>query len=351
MTRRRRLHAVLAALVLGAATIVSAGGGAAEDAVAKGRAALKAKKLPEAEAAFREALATSPDLPSARVGLAEVLLATDRTGPALEVLRAFVETTEGDVVARRTASKELAWAKDTLRRRDALGTKLEGLVAGYVASMTDLARRSADADPLLARRAVRDALRVAPRRIDLGTLAVRHGALAPGEPLWNGTDDRDWTWLEPPSWEIVDGTIVGVATDVYAVARTSVPVSGDFDLRCEVRVLEGKSAVVLLEGAWSGFASHLAVGLRGSGALLFDGRAMGATNDPPAAPAVRTKAPVDPTKWTHLELRLRGDAAYGFVGGEPVGDLIRAPSHRSGHVAISVLGGKAAFRRIEVVRH
>lgn len=322
----------------------------AEAAVAKGRAALRAKKPAEAESACKEALHLDATYVPARVLLAEALLLGGAKGAALETLRVVVETIEADGSARLIWAKDLARARDLLKTHDADGRALEKAIDDYVAALLRIARSALDAEPDLARDLVQRARALRPSRHELGPLALRLGLLEPGAPLFDGASATGWMWLDPPSWTIEDGAAVGVAADVYAVARTVVAVSGDYDVRCEARVLEGGSTVLLLQGGWNEFAQNVSLGAMGSGVLLVDGATMAATNDPPRAKPLKTRTPFDPRAWNHFELRFRADRVTGYVNGEEVGSLARPGHAKSGHVALAVLQGKAAFRGIEVLR-
>lgn len=351
--RLARVPVRLALAAVAACAAATAGAGdrtAAERAADRAKVELKAKRFPAAAAAYEDAVRLDASYVPARVGLAEARILGGDRGGGLEVLRVLVETLDPDDTMRRVWAKELTKAKDLLRARDEGGRRLDGLVDDHVAALLRLVKPATTADPELARALVREAAALRPRHPDVGPLVLRLGLADAGEALWNGVDASGWMWLEDPAWVIEDGAIVGTATDVYAVTRTVLALVGDYDLRCEARVLAGGAPVLLLSGGWNEFAEHVSVGLNGKGVLLIDGRTMSGTNDPPHATPIVPRTPVRPSEWTHFELRFRGDRVSGHVDGREVGSIARPAGAQKGHVALAVLLGRVAFRRIEVVR-
>jgi hypothetical protein len=112
----------------------------------------------------------------------------------------------------------------------------------------------------------------------------------------------------------------------------------------------GGGAVFFLQAGWNHFQRNVSLGMRGKGVLLLEGHELGSDADPPSAPAVKTRRPVDPSQWNLFELQFRADRVRAFVGGEEVGTIPRSAAYREGHVALQVLASTVAFRRIEVVR-
>jgi hypothetical protein len=350
--RRRLLACGLAlALSLGRGP-AGADPGAAEADVARGRTALKAKRWTEAEEAFRAALRQDPDRLGARLGLAEALLGAGQRGKALPLARQVAGAGARAGGAGAADAGEVDRARALLKREDPEGAKLERLVDDFTRALLKVGVQAGEADPLLARTAVERVRRLRPDHPELHGLASRLGLLPPGEPLWNGRDGAGWSWFEAPGWTVAEQAIVGSAADVYAATRTVLSIQGDYDVRLEARVLGGgKSAVLFLQAGWTTFRENVSLGLVGAHVLLMEGRQMGTTADPPRGTPRKTRAPVDPEAWNRFELQFRGATVVGYVNGERVGEIVRPPRYASGHVALTVLLGRVAFRRLELVRH
>jgi hypothetical protein len=321
------------------------------EALARGQSALKAKKWEEAQAAFREVLRHDESSLAGGIGLAEALVGSGQKGGGLALLRRTVDAAVRRGAATTAGREEIARAVLTLRSKDPEGTRLERLVDAHAEALVKVARQAGEDDPPLARSAVGVLTRLRPDHPDLSVLEVRLGLLPPGEALFNGRDASGWAWLEPPAWRIVDQEIHGEAKDVYAVARTTLSVSGDHDVRVEARVLDGGGAAVFfLQGGWSDFRENVSLGMMGSGVLLMEGRTMGTTADPPRGVPRKLRTKVDPGEWNLFELRFRRGHVTGYVNGEQAGAIPRTTRYDGGHVALTALLSKVAFRRLELVR-
>jgi hypothetical protein len=340
----------LLAAVAAATTSVAADPAAQAKALERGAAALKERRWSDAEAFFREALVHDEASVPAQVGLGEALLGANQVGDGLEALRRVVDDAPAHASLPAAVARDVERARETLKRRDVEGRRLRKLGDDLATTLARLAKRSQDADPDLARAATRHLARVRPDHPDRGPLEARLDLLEPGEPLFNGRDGTGWFGFEPPDWTVADGTIVARAKDVYAVTRTDVRVGGDFEVRAQVRVVEGRSAVLFLQGAWTESSENFSVGMYGSAVYAMEGNKMGVEADPPKGSPVPTKAPVDPARWNQLELRFTADRMVAAVNGEVVKSMPRTAAYASGHVALRVLQGTVAFRRIELLR-
>jgi tetratricopeptide (TPR) repeat protein len=137
---------------------------------ALGRALLSARRAPEAEAAFRAALASRPDAAEAHLGLAQSLIAEKKPEAAAAELDAYLESRPSDTGARieRAATlMDLGKHDDALAELDrAAAAGPEGLRALKLRSQIYFAeRRYADAVPVLEKAAA-----IAPGDKDIAAL-------------------------------------------------------------------------------------------------------------------------------------------------------------------------------------
>lgn len=121
---------------------------------ALGRALLRAQRVPEAEAAFRAALALRPDAAEARLGLAQSLIAEKKPEATAAELGAYLEAQPNDVnarVERAAALVDIGKRNDALAELDrAAAAGPEGLPALKLRAQIYFAeKRYADAVPAL----------------------------------------------------------------------------------------------------------------------------------------------------------------------------------------------------------
>jgi hypothetical protein len=316
----------------------------------RGRRALAARQWDEATDAFFEAALADPSWLPALAGLGEAALGAGRTGEGLEHLRRFVDLAEADPRAAAPWADDLSRVRKVLKQRDREGARLERIVDDHVAALAKLARSRADDDLALARAAFREGAALRPGDPAWDALAWPLGLLPAGDPLFDGQGASGWTWFEAPAWSVAEGEIRGRAADVWAACRTTVRLAGDFDVRCEARVVDGgRGAVFFLQGAWSAYDQNVSLGMTGRGVLLIEGSKLPKDADPPSDKPVRTKTRFDAEQWNLFELRFRPREVEAWVSGERVGSVRRLEAYESGHVALAVLQGTVAFRRLEVV--
>lgn len=305
---------------------------------------LKRRKYDAAAASFEQAIRIGAREPGVVAGLGEALLLAGQRAEGLAFLRHVADTPDG----ASDADEAVERARKVLARKDRAGKALRKRLEQFQKVCLRIAEKSVDREPHIAREAIRLGRAAGPHEGRFGRLAWQAGMLDSGQPLFDGTTAKGWRWLQAPRWTIVEGAIHGTAADVWSVCRTSRVLSGNYDLRCEVRILEGGNTLAMIQAAWSDTHENVSFGIMGKRLVLLEGRALPRTADAPRGRSPRGVS-WDPDEWQLLELEFRDSGITARLSGTVVGTIPMRPAYRAGAVGLATLGGKAAFRRIEVV--
>lgn len=321
----------------------------------RGEKALAAKDWAGAAGHYRKALAEDATFLPAQFGLGEALVGLGQRDEAIAEFRAFAGAAKALSPLPDGWGSLLQRAEKRLAQFDAAGTELRTLVDRHAAALLSLARKWAKDDPDLAVRAARRALALRPGDAAAAQLIESLGRSPKGEPiaLFDGASLAGWIEAVLPTWSVREGAIEGECRDSAYAARTERHFEGDFDVRCEARLLEsheGSGPVFWgVSAAYDGKESGYLLGVL-KGALWFEeergaDEALGIVD---ASPSTLEK-PFDPKKWHALEVRLRGGRATALVQGEEVGSAERSPARAGGFVGLKVQNCRVQFRKIEVV--
>lgn len=314
----------------------------------RGDKALAAKKWDEAEGHFRKALDEDPTFLAARYGLAQALLGGGRSAPALEELRAFVEAARGDAESKSLLAK----AEKQLADLDAAGTALQKLVDGYADDLAALGDRWASKDPQLAEKAYRRAVKLKPGHARAAQGLEKMGKSAAGEviDLFNGKDLAGWEWMNPPTWQVVDGNLVATIRDAAVLARHERVFEGDFTVRIEAQLLEEYPGPTLYSvlPAWKAEGDDYQLGLLGRNVLWCEETPGAEDRDVVDKPYEQLKTTFDPKQWNVFELRFRGSRVTALVNGEVIGEEARPERRKGGFVGLKAQDVKVAFRKVQV---
>jgi len=350
----RRRAAALVLLALGAA-FAFADRENAEFLGERGEKALAAKDWAGAEGHYRKALAEDPTWLPARFGLGEALLGLSRRDDAVAEFRAFTAGAKALTPLPDGWGALLQRAEKRLVQLDAAGTELRNLVDQHATALVSLSKKWAKGDPDLAVRAARRALSLRPGDAQAAQLIESLGQSAKGEPiaLFDGTSLSGWLEAVLPTWSAKDGAIEGSCRDAAYICRSERHFDGDFDVRCEARLVqsyEGSGPVFwALDAAYDGKESGYVLGVL-KGALWFE-EERGAEESKDivdASPSTLDK-PFDAKEWHSLEVRLRGGRAIALVNGQEIGSTERSIARSGGFVGLKVQNCRVQYRKIEVV--
>lgn len=310
-----------------------------------GEQSLKRRKYDAAVASFTQAIQLGAREPEVLANLGEALFLGGQRADGLAVLRHVADAPD-DV---NNVDEAVERARKLLARKDRSGRALHKRLLQFQKVCLRIAEKSADREPHVAREAIRLGRAAGPDDERFARLAWQVGMLDAGQQLFDGRSAQGWRWLQAPRWTIAEGEIHGTAADVWSVCRTAHVLSGNYDLRCEVRILEGSNTLAMIQAAWSDTHENVSFGILGKRVVLAEGRALPRTADAPQGRTVRGLA-WEPEAWQLLELAFRDSGITARLSGKTVGTIPMRAAYRSGSVGLATLGGKAAFRRIEVVQ-
>lgn len=354
MTARVRAAAAVMAFLVAAALPALADRESAKFFEDRGEKALRTKSWAEAEQNYRKALAEDGTYHPARFGLAEALLGAGQRDAAVTEFRRFVADARAATPLPEGWAPVVARAEKRLETLDAAGNELRALVDAHVATLLSFARKYAKGDADVATKALRRILSLRPGHAQATQLLESLGRSPKGEPvpLFDGASLRGWTDGNPPLWQVRDGAIEGTIRDAACVCRTEASFDGDFDVRCEMRIVQEFPGPTLfaLCTAYDGKEGHYTWGLF-RGQFLFQEDLNDADDREIARVSPSAlKGPAPDTKsWMTFEVRFRGADVTVLVNDEEVAREPRAAGRTGGFVGLKVQNCKAQFRKIEVV--
>lgn len=315
--------------------------------------ALRAKKFADAESDYRRALADDGSFLPPRYGLGEALLGLGRRDEAVDVFRevlAQAEKAVGDAASADLAAR----ARKRLKDLDAGGAALDALVDAHVSVLLEIAGRWTAKDPDLAEAALREALRLKPSEKRASSMLQKMGKAPSGQwtPVFDGKSLGGWVWMNPPTWQVVDGLLVSDVKDSAVIGRSEARWKGDFDVRTEARLLEARAggAYFALLGALKEEYVVSAFGVIDEKITLNEWSGEGHEREAFSARTKGLKRPFDPKDWNVYELQFRKDRVRALVNGEVLTTIARDPARDEGYMGMKVQNCKVAFRRIEVLQ-
>jgi hypothetical protein len=350
--RALRLLVVLLLLLPGVGSLL-ADSETAQFVAQRADKALQAKAWADAESLYRKALEEDPKLLRARLGLAEALLGGGQRAAGLTELRRFAEEA-GAAEASAGLAPLVAKAKKRLAELDADGTDLEKRIDGHVAALLAFAGRWKEKDPDVAATALDQLLLLKPGHEKATELRAgfEKKPSAATTQLFNGKDDKGWTWFKPPTWTVREGVIVAKAVNSSLLARTDTVYSGQFDvlMECRFTQFEGSNSIFALCPCWKSDDDMSRLGLR-DGKVAWDeviarerveGYGQIAFGD--------LKPPLDVRLWNIYEMRYRKSDIFVFVNGKEVFKMSRPATRAEGFVALLVSNCAVEVRRVELVQ-
>jgi len=348
------LAAALAALLCAPAALADRE--TAEFQAGRGDKALAAKDWEEAAEFYRRSLSQDETYLPARYGLAQALIGAGTTAAGVEELRAFVAACgRADPLPsgwRGLAAK----AEKQLAEIDAAGSELASVLDRHADALAALADRWDSKDPRLAERALRAALKARPGHARSVKLLEKMGLSVEGElvELFNGRDLSGWEFANPPTWQVLDGELVGDIRDAAVTIRSLEIFEGDHDVVIEARLLEehpGPTFYAMLP-TWKRDYDHYSLGCLNQSVTWFERTKSGEEGERKIKDVfhARLKSPFDATKWNTFEMRIRGGTVTALVNGEVVGEERQPESRRGGFVGLQVQDGKFAFRKVQVLK-
>ncbi len=344
------------ALLLAFAGSVRADRETAEFQAKRADKALKDRTWDAAADLYRKALQEDPTYLPAKAGLAEALAGAGKTQEAVETLRQIVDDAERQKPLPPAWGDLAAKARKRLDDLDTAGAALDAIGTKYADDLVALAARCAKADPVLAEKALRRALRAAPGHAKATDLAKKMG-LSPGaggEPLFDGKSVAAWSGATGRIWSVVNGALVGDVADGAYEIHPEVDVSGDFDVALEGRLVEGHAYPLLaLQACLAADEACYKFGFVKESVFLDEKRGP-AEEDKRRVFSVlfrNLKRPFDPKEWNVFELKFKGDEVTAWIDGVVVGKDRRSKERTGGFVSVVVQDAKAEVRRLEIVRH
>lgn len=328
---------------------------AAEYFAGRGDKALKDKDWTAAEEHYRRSLEEDETYLPARFGLAEALLGARKRAAALEAFRRFIRDCEAAGPSKDTDDM-VERARKRLKEIDEAGSALDDIIDGHVEALMALARKWKSQDPELILAILRRVLKLRPDHAAAKNWIEKMGESATGKTVqvFNGRDLDGWADMGFPTWQCRDGAIVADVKDTGYVARTEAYFKGDFDVRCEMKLLEDRPGTTMLTllGAYRALYKYYSFGFLDGRVVWEDETGEGAQNRRTvfSAEPRELKKPPDPEQWTVFELRFRGKEVTALVNGEVVAKEARPPERGEGFIGLQVVNAKAAFRKIEVVQ-
>ncbi|MCU0724406.1 MAG: DUF1080 domain-containing protein [Planctomycetes bacterium] len=354
MTGVRGLAPILAfaLLALGPAASARADRETAEFQAGRADKALAGKKWAEAEDLYRKAIDEDPAYLPARHGLAQALLGAGRSASAIEELRAFVEAARALAPLPPEWKSTFAAAEKQLAGLDAAGSALAKIRDQYVSDLVGLAERWLAKDPELAERALRQALRLTPGHARAEQLLGKLGKSASHETvkLFDGKSLAGWQFANAPTWQVIDGELVGNVRDACMNIRSDRMFSGNFDVRIEVRIVEtfaGPPMFALLP-CWTGDYDHYSFGSLNGRVRWWDVTAEGVSREIVSMAPADFRKPFDPSVFNLFEYRFRAAEVETLLNGETVGREPRPENRKSGFIGLQVQNSRVAFREVSV---
>jgi hypothetical protein len=342
---------LFAVIVLGPASAL-ADRETSEFQAGRGDKALAGKKWDEAEELYRKAIDEDPTYLLARHGLAQALLGAGRSAAAVEELRAFVEAARALAPLPPEWKSTLAAAEKQLAGLDAAGSALAKIRDQYVSDLVKLAERWLAKDPQLAERALRQALRATPGLARAEQLLEKLGKSASSETLklFDGKSLSGWQFANAPTWQVIDGELVGNVRDACMNIRSDRMFSGNFDVRIEARIVEtfaGPPMLALLP-CWAGDYDHYSFGSLNGKVRWWDVTAEGVSREIVSMAPTDFRKTFDPSVFNVFEFRFSPSEVETFLNGEAVGKEPRPENRKTGFIGLSVQNSRVAFREVTV---
>lgn len=350
MTRRPLLAL---ALLLAVAATARADRATAEFFAGRGEQALKAKTWEEAEKMYRRSLEEDATYLPARHGLAQALLGSGRTGPGIEELRAFTAAVNAAADAPADWKALAAKATKQLADVDVSGAELKKILDRYADEFGALARKWAAKDRATAELAARRVLLLRPGDAGAEEVLKQMGGAAKGPvvPLFNGTNLTNWEKGGFPQWQVQEGLVIAEASDGAYVIRSQKEFSGDFDVRCEIRMIEerGVDPLASVLATWKSDYDYYGVGLLNRKLYVHERVAESDSRVVARVTPSEFKGNFEPLGWNQWEVRFRGNEVAVFLNGTELSREPRPAKRDKGFVALMIQVAKAAFRGVEVL--
>ncbi|MCE9634280.1 MAG: DUF1080 domain-containing protein [Planctomycetes bacterium] len=313
---------------------------------------LTGKKWDEAAGLYRKSLEEDDTYLPARFGLAQALVGAGNSAAGLVELRGFVESARAADPLPPEWKPILAKAEKQLNDLDAAGQALQKILVGYADDVAALAERWATKDPGFAERAARRALKVKPGHAKAMQVLEKMGKSSAGETidLFNGKNLAGWVFANPPTWQVIDGALVGDVPDAAMTIRSERIFEGDYDVRIEARRVEeyAGSKMFAVLPTWKKDRDYYELGILGRDAIWCEPNGPGKSRDIVTLETTKLKKPFDPAAWNVFELRFRGKTVTALVNDEVIGDEPRPENRKGGFVGLLVQDLKVAFRKVQV---
>jgi tetratricopeptide (TPR) repeat protein len=347
MRRRHALLALLLVLAAGTARVRADRVGAEAQLAIAEKARAKGQDQ-EADASLRKAVEEDPTYLPARLAWGEALLARgDFPGGIAEI-------TAAGALAAEPAALE-AWPAVAARARkraqelEAVAAALRGKVEKHVADAMALATRWKEKDPDLARAWLERVLRMAPDHVEAtallaGLVPQRKGTSTPlfqVPSMIRGLGNREGWTIEPGIAKVSTG-------DENGGLWMEEPVSGDFDLRAEVRIVAEQGTPVV-----AALVLIHAVGDVSSFGFI-EGQVRWEERRPGKDATLFQKPPLEvsyePGRWTRMEMRMRGDKGQGWLDSKLLCEVLRREPKAGAQVGLRFLHARVEFRNVELFR-
>ena len=348
-----RLSILLAvALALAMAGVAVADRETAQFNAARADKALAAKKFDEAETLYRKALEEDESFLQARYGLAQALVGAGKTAPAVETLRQFVQEARADAKLAADLKALVAKAEKQLSDLDAAGAAFQKIQDGYVDQLLDFAQRWIAKDPATAETALRRVLKMKPGHPKAVQMLEKTGRSTANEvfELFDGKTTAGWDWMDPPTWTVNDGEIIGHAQNAAYLARSQRGFEGDFTVRCEARVSDEFAQPVFfgVQIGVKGEHDYYSLGVLRGKLVFSDEQGPGKGRDIVSLLPTDLKKPFDPKQWNTYEVRLSGGTSIAFINGDEIGREERPEWRKGGGIGLKIQNLKVAIRKIQV---
>lgn len=349
----RRAPAAAALIALALVSFALADRETAQFAAGRGDKALAAKKWDEAEGFYRKALEEDGAYLPAHYGIAQALVGSGRSAPAVDELRLFVDGARALSPLPPEWKSLVAKADKQLAELDAAGAALEKLTDAYASGLNDVAQRWLVKSPELAEDLVRRVLKVRPGNPKAIDLLSKMGK-TPRSELFDLLEEKDlgaWESGSAPVWTSSVGELIGDSRDGNRSLRSLRGYEGDLDVRMEARLLEDYGqgpACFAIRTSWDSAAGSYAFGVL-RGRITWWEITVGQPDRSIASISpTDLKKPFDPKQWNTYETRLRGNEVTVLLNGDVVAKEARPASRKDGFVGIQVQRIRLAVRKIEV---
>ena len=315
--------------------------------------ALAAKKYDEAESLYRKALEEDATYLPAHYGLAQCLVGSGQSGPAVEELRKFVEEAKKEQALAADWKALVTKAEKQLTDIDASGAALQKILDDYRDSLLALAQRWMTKDPHVAERALRRVLKLSPGNAKATELLEKMGTTANEVvDVFNGKTLDGWEAANAPMWSVIDGEMVGEVRDGTYACRTLRQFEGDFDVRAEIKVLEQYpgDAFFAVRPCMKGNYDTYSMGCINGRFWWYDatGTSKGNERDIVSLMPSEMKKQLKIKEWNTYEMHLRGNEASVWINGDRIGAEPRPAGRKGGFIGLLVQCMKVSFRKLQV---